>query len=272
MDIEGNKIHYIDEGNPTNPVIVFVHGTPEWSFGFRDLIKGLSSHYRCVAMDHLGFGLSDKPETANYLVKKQAERLEIFIGQLNLKNINLVANDFGGGLALHYAIKHPDNTNRISIFNTWMWSLNQDKHYARPGKIIQSWFGRFLYKQLNFPVKVIMPKAYGNKSKLTKEIHRHFKAPLSKSSYRNATYTFAKELMNAGSWWDNHWNQLDTLKDKSFLIFWGMKDKFILPKELDKWLTKLPHAKVIRYENAGHFVQEEEPESMIRELNTFFSS
>jgi pimeloyl-ACP methyl ester carboxylesterase len=268
-EIDACHIHYIDEGKGT--IILFVHGTPEWSFGFRDLIKPLSGTYRCIAIDHLGFGLSDKPQNAVYTTKEHANRLEKFISKMQLQNINMVANDFGGSIALNYAIKHAANVDRICLFNTWMWSLTDDKHYSRPGKLMQTWIGKLLYKQFNFPVTVIMPRAYGDKSKLTKEIHRHYKEPLSKPEYRNGTYAFAKELLDAGTWWNSLWADIDKIKDKPFLIFWGLKDTFILPNALDKWMGKLPHAKVIRFKNAGHFVQEEEPQEIVSEMLLFFT-
>ena len=161
LELEGYRLNYVDEGN--GPVILFVHGTPEWSFGFRDQIKALSPQFRCIAIDHLGFGLSDKPANADYTVKKHAWRLENLIQKLQLKNINLVANDFGGSIGLSYAINHPENINRICIFNTWMWSVSNDPHYSGPGKMMHTWLGKVLYKQFNLPVNVIMPQAYGDR-------------------------------------------------------------------------------------------------------------
>jgi haloalkane dehalogenase len=273
INIDGNQLHYVDEGS--GEVILFVHGTPEWSFGFRDLIKELSKNYRCIAVDHLGFGLSNKPEKGNYTCKAHAQRLEKFIQQLGLENINLVANDFGGGFALNYSIHHPENVNHIFLFNTWMWSLKNDKHYSDPAKVMTSWLGRFLYLRLNFPVKVIMPAAYGVKKKLTKEVHTHYKKPLSSPAERIAAYALANELMNASNWWQSLWNQMNLIQNKSFTIFWGLKDKFIPAYELEKWKGRLPQAKIIAFEDAGHFVQEEKPEEMITEIKsalTFLSA
>lgn len=270
IELDGHRLNYIDEG--TGPVVLFVHGTPEWSFGFRDQIKALSSSFRCIAIDHLGFGLSEKPKVADYTVKQHARRLEQLIEKLLLKNIHIVANDFGGSIALSYAINNPENVNRICIFNTWMWSVSNDPHYSGPGKVMQTWLGKLMYKQFNFPVNVVMPQAYGDRSKLTKEIHRHYKEPLSKPEYRSGTYEFARELLNSGEWWDGLWNRMDRIQNKPFLVFWGMKDKFVPPKELDKWLSKLTNAQVIKFENAGHFLQEEEPELVSAELRKFFSA
>src|SRR4051812_23771747 len=79
VNIDGLDLHYVEEGN--GPTILFVHGTPEWSFGFRDLIKDLKKDFRCVAIDHLGFGLSDKPKEASYTVESHVSRLTRFISK-----------------------------------------------------------------------------------------------------------------------------------------------------------------------------------------------
>lgn len=258
---DGN-MNYIDEGK--GDVILFVHGTPEWSFSFRNVIKPLSKKYRCIALDHLGFGLSDKNQTADYSVKAHAVRLENFIEHLQLKNITLAAGDFGGSMALYYAIKHPGNVNRIVLWNTWMWDVMQDKHFAGPAKIIHTWFGKFMYKNLNAPVNMIMPQAYGNRKKLTKEIHRHYKMPLNSSHNRIATYEIAKQLKYAGSWWNEQWKQLESIQNIPVQFLWGMKDKFLPPYLLDTWKQKLPHAIVHQLKDCGHFVPEEDAEGFVR--------
>ena len=265
--IDGNQLHYIDEG--TGETILFVHGTPEWSFGWRDLVKELRKYYRCVAIDLLGFGFSDKPNNGDYTCQAHSKRLEIFIQQLDLKNFNLIANDFGGGISLPYVIQHSENVQKIMLFNTWMWSLKNDKHYSRPAKVMNTLLGKIMYLNFNFPVNVVMPAAFGDKKKLTKEIHAHYKNALPNAASRVGAYAFAKELMNASDWWQSNWAQLDKISDKPFLIFWGMKDSFVPSKELEKWKSKLPTAKVVVFEDAGHFVQEEKAEDMVREIRDF---
>jgi haloalkane dehalogenase len=91
-------IHYVDEG--AGKVVLFVHGNPTWSFMYRHLIQGLSEHYRCVAPDHIGFGLSDKPRDAAYLPQFHAENLTAFIETLGLKDITLVIHDWGGPIGM----------------------------------------------------------------------------------------------------------------------------------------------------------------------------
>jgi pimeloyl-ACP methyl ester carboxylesterase len=255
--VDGLQLHYIDEG--TGDTLLFVHGTPEWSFGFRDVIRELRKKFRCVAVDHLGFGLSDKPGTADYSVQAHAQRLTSFIRELSLTDITLVVNDFGGGIGLSYALDHIDNIRSVVLFNTWLWSLKNDPHYSTPAKTINSWLGRFLYLRMNGPVNIIMPAAFGDRKKLTKEVHRHYKLPVPNAASRVALYEIARELMPASEWWQSLWERADLLRTKPMMILWGMKDKFVPPYEFEKWKLRFPHASAIPFPDAGHFLQEEEP-------------
>lgn len=265
----GEKMHYIDEG--AGPAILFVHGTPEWSFGWRELIGLLRDRYRCIAPDHLGFGLSDKPLSADYSCKAHGERLEAFIEGLGLRDFHVVCNDFGLSIAMSSVMQHPERTARISFFNGWMWPLDQDPHYAGPARVMRSFFGRWMYKWFNFPVRVVMPAAFGDRSRLTKAMHWHYKMALPNPDSRVAAYRFSHELLDATDWWAGLWAQRDKLLDKDILVFWGMKDRFVPPYELDKWIAALPHARVVRFEDAGHFVQEEKPVEMAEALHDFWA-
>lgn len=264
IEIEGHQMHYVDEGE--GPVILFSHGTPEWSFGWRDLIKGLRGQFRCVAPDLLGMGLSDKPADADYGCAAHAARLEVFIQHLGLRDICIVANDFGLAIALSYAIRHPESVRHIAIFNGWMWRLDTDRHYSGPAKVMDTWLGRLAYLRFNFPVNTIMPAAFGDKKKLPPEVHRHYKMAWPNAATRTALYAFAGELLRANAWWDALWQQRHVLDDKLRLIFWGMKDSFVPPYELEKWVQAFPKAEVFRCAEAGHFVQEEAPDLMIEAI------
>lgn len=268
VEIDGHQIHYIDEG--AGIPILLSHGTPEWSFGWRDVVRGLRGQFRCIAPDLLGFGLSDKPLDADYSVAAHARRMEQLVQALGLRDFFVVANDFGLSIAFQYVLRHPDNVRGISLFNGWMWPLNTDPHYARPARLMRSWLGRLLYLRFNFPVNVVMPAAFGDKKKLTREAHRHYKQALPNPAARRAAYAFSGELLHATNFWAEQWQQVHRLADKPGLIFWGMKDAFVPTYELEKWQQALPNAQVIRFEQAGHFVQEEEPEQVVEALRAFF--
>lgn len=144
LDVGAGTMRYVDEG--TGPPIVMVHGTPTWSFLYRDLVKGLRDRYRCVAPDLLGFGLSDKPVGASYRPEDQAKRLGRLIDTLGLKDITLMVHDFGGPIGLSYAIERPANVKRLVLFNTWMWSFAGDRQMQWIGRAFGGRVGRFLYE------------------------------------------------------------------------------------------------------------------------------
>jgi len=102
-----------------------VHGTPTWSFLYRHLIRDLSPRYRCVAPDHLGFGLSDRPPGWSY---RPETRRAISRGssRRSAQDLTLVVHDYGGPIGLAYALDHPENVRRLVLFNTWMWSFAGD--------------------------------------------------------------------------------------------------------------------------------------------------
>src|SRR6185295_11944703 len=120
----GGRMHYVDEGE--GEPIVMVHGVPAWSFSYRKLIRQLAPRFRCVAMDHLGFGLSDKPQNWEYRPEALAASVAALVDGLGLERVTLVVHDWGGPLGLSYAIERPENVARLVLLNTWMWSSAGD--------------------------------------------------------------------------------------------------------------------------------------------------
>ncbi|MBL7962392.1 MAG: alpha/beta fold hydrolase [Flavobacteriales bacterium] len=263
------RIHYVDEGH--GPVLLFVHGTPDWSFGFRHLIKAFSSTHRCVAVDHLAFGLSDKPSKADYTVAAHARRLQDLIDHLGLKDLTLVVTDFGGGIGLQHALTHPENVRRIVLYNTWLWDLMPDKRFRRPTAIMKSRLGRFLYLRMGFSVNVMMPNGYGDRKKLGKATHAHYRRALPDAASRAATFACVQEIKNAGPYWQAQWERVVRLRSIPTLLCWGMKDRFFPPDLLDRWKQALPQAMVRTFPEAGHFVHEEAGDALIKEMQEFLS-
>ena len=249
------KMHYIDEGK--GDVVLFVHGTPSWSFEYRHVIKELSQQFRCIAIDHIGFGLSDKPADYDYSIQNHTATLNKFIDHLQLKNINLFVHDFGGPIGLKYATTHPENVTKLIILNTWCKSIEQEPEFKKMKMILGSPLLPFLYKYFNFSPKYILPAAFGEKTRLTKETHEHYLKPFSKPTERNGTVAFAKSLLNDQQWFESIYKDLDKISWKPSLLIWGMKDQFITEKFLNVFTEKFKDADVIKYEDAGHFVMEE---------------
>lgn len=260
----------MDEGH--GPVLLFVHGTPDWSFGFRNLISAFSSTHRCVALDHLGFGLSDKPADADLTVAAHSRRLQAFIDHLGLQHLTLIVTDFGGGIGLQHALERPANVKRLVLYNTWLWDLMPDKRFSGPTAIMKSWLGRFLYLRMGFSVNVMMPNAYGDKKKLDKATHAHYQRALPDPAARAATFACVQEIKNAGPFWQAQWAQVDRLRTIPTLLCWGLKDRFFPPDLLERWKQALPHADVRTYAEAGHFVHEEAAARLIGDIQAFLNS
>lgn len=266
IEINGYKLHYIDEGQ--GQTILFVHGTPSWSFDFRNVIKLLSKSFRCIAIDHIGFGLSDKPEHYDYSTLNHSRTLEKFILDKKLNTITLVVHDFGGPIGLNFAIHHPDIVKNLIILNSWMWSSESDPNYMRLKKILKSPLLPFLYRYINFSPKYILPKSFGE-HKISKRILKHYTKPFANKSQRNGALAFARSLLNDQDWFESLWSKKNTIDNKRTLFIWGMKDPVIKPLYLDKFKTGFSNSEVFALENCGHFPQEEEPETVAIAIKSF---
>lgn len=269
IQIDGQTMHYIDEGQ--GETILFVHGTPSWSFEWRHLVAELSKQYRCVALDHIGFGLSDKPKDYNYTAARHALNLEAFIEQLGLKNITLVVHDFGGPIGLNYAIKHPDNIERLMVFNTWLWDSSTMPSFKNNAGILKSPLVPFLYKYLNFSAKYAIPMSFGNKKTLTKEVHKMYTQPFGNAAERMGTLGFVKSLLHEQPWFESLWQKADAIHNKPTLFIWGMNDVFITADFLQKFQQKFTNSTAIQLPGVGHFPQEESANIVVEKVKQFWA-
>jgi len=258
------KMHYVDEG--VGEPIVLVHGNPGWSFEFRNIIKVLSKTHRCIAVDHIGFGLSDKPVEFDYLPKSQAKNFELFMDSLNLQNITMTFNDWGGPIGLSYAIKHPDKFKKFVIMNTFLWSVEDDPHYQKFSGLMGGKFGRFMIKNFNIFGNHFLPKVFGDKKNLPKHIHKHYYKHLAKRNDRKGCYTFPREVTASGEWLNSLWEQKEKINKIPTTLLWGMKDIAFREKELNTWIENWHNPQVVRLDNVGHYPQEEAPEALIDAL------
>ena len=251
------EMHYVDEG--TGDPIIFVPGNPSWSFESRNMIKSLSGQYRCIAVDHLGFGFSDKPLDFSYMPQEHAKNLEALLESLNLERITMVVGDWGGPIGLSYAIAHHEKIKSIVITNTWLWSVKTDWYYQGFSGFMGGALGRWLIRNKNFFAQNVVYMAFGDKSKLTPHIHKHYLEQFTNPEERKGNWVFPKQIIGASDWLESLWNQRQVLTDKIALIAWGAKDIAFREKELKTWIQAFPKARVIRFPNSGHFIPEENP-------------
>ena len=96
----GARLHYLDEGPADAPPLLMIHGNPTWSFYWRNLVLGLRDKYRCIVPDHIGCGLSDKPQDYPYTLTQHIANLNELVQKLDLRNATLLAHDWGGAIGL----------------------------------------------------------------------------------------------------------------------------------------------------------------------------
>jgi pimeloyl-ACP methyl ester carboxylesterase len=263
MELNGLRYHYLDEG--AGDPIVMVHGNPTWSFYFRSLIKELTPQYRAIAVDHIGCGLSDKPDTTryDYRLKSRVDDLEALIDSLDLKTgITLVLHDWGGMIGSAYALRHPEKIARLVIMNTSgflppnkkriplrLWLVRNIKPFAAIGVL---GFNLFAFAAL------YMASYKG----LSKDIKAGLTAPYNCWRNRIATLKFVQDIPlkkkdPSYSLVKSVDENLHKLADIPMLICWGKHDFVFDMSYLAEWKRRFPNAKVHTFSDAGHYVLED---------------
>ena len=265
-DMGVGRLHYVDEGG--GAPLVFVHGVPTWSFNYRKLIVHFAPRYRCVAMDHLGFGLSSKPTNWSYEPRDLATHVEYLIDGLGLRNITLVVHDWGGPLGLSYAIKYPANVRRIVLLNTWLWPSQGDLQTLLTARLLASPLYHLLEDRLNFTVRFFIPQVMGD-IPLPHSVHQHYIAPLQQRADRQGCWSLVRNILYAGPWLDSLWQQLDRLADIPTLIMWGLKDKAFTQRDLSHWQSTLRNVRVLAYPQVGHFPHKEVADAVCLHMEAF---
>ncbi len=266
-DHPDGRLAYRDEGR--GETIVFVHGTPTSSLEYVGLIHRLRDSYRCLAIDHLGFGFSDKPPHADYSIESHTSRLRSLLSQLSIQSFHMVVHDFGGVIGLPLALDKSFSIRSLTIINSWAWPLIETEPQMRSQLwILRSRLMNWLYLYMNFSPKVLLKIAWGKHRSLTKQKHKAYQDAFRSPSERYGLVAFKDALVNFDlpCW---HLNDLPALATLPVFLAWGMSDSLISSRNLERWITMFPDARVSRFEKVGHFVADEGEELLAPELITF---
>ena len=266
---EGVRLHYVDEGPPESPPFLFVHGNPTWSYMWRRPIAELSSERRCLAFDHMGFGRSDKPPhlSAYPLGRHIANALEL-IDQLDLRDVTLVAHDWGGPIGLGAMLERSERLRAVVLINTWAWELPSFlppflREFRTEG------LGEILALGGNLFVESI-PGGMAHRA-IDGAVMEAYRAPFPDYWSRVGVLAFQREIplterdRSARLMGSIH-ERLDRI-DVPVTLIWGMRDRVFQPMFLDQWLEIFPSATAIRLEDAAHFVLEDRPDAVIDALS-----
>jgi pimeloyl-ACP methyl ester carboxylesterase len=269
-ELDQGRMHFVAEGDGEK--LLFVHGTPTWSFEWRHLIRDLSRDYRCVAPDLLGMGLSERPEDFAYTPEAHARALSDFLDRHEPGEYTAVLHDFGGPIGLSHALAHPERVRRVVLINTWAWSLANEPVMARRARLVSGAFGRFMYGTLNASLRIIAPSAWGDRKKLTPAIHHQYLSVYpDRHSRVQVLWPFARALLGSSTFYGDLWRRLKILQQKPVLIVWGTKDTAFPPAMVQRWRQALPNAHVVELP-VGHWPHEEASADVIAALREFLSA
>jgi haloalkane dehalogenase len=282
LDVPGGKLHYVDEGQGNGSPIVFVHGTPSWSYEFRAQIRELRGKHRCIALDHLGFGLSERPVSEplspdesgfKYSMADHTANLKLLIESLGLERYSLVVHDFGGPIALPLVFAAPERIERLVIMNSWAWTMDNDPKFEKGRRYLDTWLTRFLYLRANFSASYLVKASWGTRDPLTPEIHARFKSMFPNKDSRLGTWGFARSLVRDEAYLEQLHDQVKggRLERVPTLVIWGKADGLVGEPQLRRWKEELPGARFVELDGVGHFPQEEAPEDVGRLVSGFLS-
>jgi len=262
------RIRYLDEGRG-RPILI-VHGTPSWSFEWRHVVRALSREYRVIVPDHLGFGLSDRPlDPAILRPADHARRLFELVASLDLRDVIVVAHDFGGPIAMPLVLDEPRRITGLVALNTWCWE--SDARTRRLSRFVRSPLGRLLYRGLNASPRWIVPMAFGDRGKLDRATHRQYLAPFGSWAERLAPWVLGVELAGSDAWYEAQWARRRELAGLPVALVWGMKDPAFGPAALARWLQAFPDADVTQLPACGHFPAEEAPDAVGKAIRALAS-
>lgn len=269
----GARLSYLDEGPRTDSVVLMVHGNPTWSFYYRGLVKALAPGRRCVAPDHIGMGLSEKPGDYSYTLASRIADLEALVWSLGLRQIDLVVHDWGGAIGFGFAARHPELIRKLVILNTAAFAAPHIP--ARIAVCRAPVLGPLIVRGCNGFAGPATWMAMHRRA-LTPTEKQGYLLPYDSWAHRVAVDAFVRDIpMHAGH---PTWSTLAAVeqglaqfRDRPAVIIWGGRDFCFHDHFLKRWQTILPSARVHRLADAGHYVLEDAREEVIPLVQAFLT-
>jgi cis-3-alkyl-4-acyloxetan-2-one decarboxylase len=265
LDVNGHRLHYLDEGK--GPPVLMIHGNPTWSFYFRHLVHDLSKEFRTLVPDHIGCGLSDKPDPEAYdytLASRVADLDALVTHTVPEGKLDLIVHDWGGMIGLAWALDHPDRVNKLVITNTAGFFLPEKKRFPWILWAVKhmNWFA--VPAVLGFNLFSVGALYLGACTRLPSRVKKGLTAPYNSRLNRIATLKFVQDIPLTPK--DASWEvvarveqRLGRLNPDQVLLLWGAKDFVFDTCFLDEFLVRLPGARSHVFADAGHYLFEDKP-------------
>ncbi len=270
----GAAMSYLDEGGQgqgSDEAVVMLHGNPTWSFYYRELVQAVSPHLRCIVPDHIGMGLSEKPQDYAYTLATRIADVEALVGSLGLKKIHLVVHDWGGAIGFGLAARLPDVIGRIVVLNT---AAFPSKNIPRRIALCKtSWPGTFIVRALNGFAGPAVTMSMSRR-KLSADEKRGFLLPYDSHAHRVAVDAFVKDIPldeTHPSWPALAATEagLRLFKGNPALIVWGGRDFCFDDTFYVEWRKRLPQAESLYLKDAGHYVLADANAEVVPKITAF---
>jgi haloalkane dehalogenase len=267
----GARLSYVDEGPRRAEAVLMLHGNPTWSFYYRNLIRALAPTTRCIAPDHIGMGLSEKPQDYAYTLATRIADVAALVASLDLKRVQLVVHDWGGAIGFGFAARHPDLIGRMTILNTAAFA--SPRIPARIALCKAPLIGPLVVRGLNgfaWPATWMAM----NRRRLTATEQNGYLFPYDSWANRVAVSAFVRDIPLAAS--HPSWSALAEVEqglrhfqERPALVVWGGRDFCFNDSFLARWRAVLPQADVHRLADAGHYVLEDARDEVVPRITAF---
>ena len=257
VEVDANRIHYIDEG--VGPTLLLLHGNPTWSFLYRHIVRGLSQHFRCIALDYPGFGLSTASSTYGYTPREHSDVLEGFVDALDLRDLRIMVQDWGGPIGLGFAGRRPERVHSLIIGNSFAWPATKGmKGFSH---VMGNPIARYFITRRNMLARWLIPA--GTNRTLTEAELAAYMGPFPTALSRLPTWIFARQIRASAGFLAEVEAGLGRLRDKPALVVWGAADGAFGPADRDRFASLFPTHRIVDLPGAKHYIQENAPDAII---------
>jgi haloalkane dehalogenase len=271
LEVGGARLSYVDAGPAEgDEAVLMLHGNPTWSFYYRALIQAASPRLRCIAPDHVGCGLSDKPQNYPYTLAQHIANVERLAEALRLRRVHLVVHDWGGAIGFGWAARHPERVGKIVILNTAAFPASRLPWRIRACRA--PWLGELLVRGLN---GFAAPATWmAVQRPLRPEVKRGYLFPYDSWAHRVAVHRFVRDIPLRADHPSMAALQaaaagLPQFAAHPLLIAWGGRDFCFNDYFYRRWREIYPAAGAHRFEHAGHYVLEDAAAEIIPLIRDF---
>jgi haloalkane dehalogenase len=263
---DAGQMHYVDEG--TGPPILFCHGNPTWSFLYRKIITRLRGRFRCIAVDYLGFGLSERPDAYGYTTQEHSRCVGELVDHLQLDGFITMGQDWGGPIGLAVATVRAERVRGVILGDTWFWPA--DLRMAAFSRVMSTSLMRRQILERNLFVEWIIP--LGMAHHLTRGEMDHYRAVQPTPDARRGIAEFPRELLAARPLLDRLSTDVRAaLGTKPALLVWGRQDIAFRPNRLlPRMQAAFPGNMTVILPHARHYIQEDAPDEIAQAITDRF--